>query len=101
MAVVRRVSGYGIGPLPHADDLMRHLEEGATTGRLPLADYVLALDAMPPAFVESMRAQWGNPEAEAEDDAFTFPVVRAKHLIVACRIRRSRVELRQCATSGG
>jgi cobaltochelatase CobN len=76
-------AGYDVGPLPHADKLMRHLEEGAATGRLTLADYVLALDAMPQAFVESMRAQWGNPEAEADDDAFVFPVVRAKHLIVA------------------
>ena len=65
------------------DELMRHLEEGASTERLTLADYVLALDAMPPAFVESMRAQWGNPEAEADDDAFTFPVARAGNLIVA------------------
>ncbi|MGB6174982.1 MAG: cobaltochelatase subunit CobN [Methylocella sp.] len=76
-------AGYDVGPLPRADKLMRHLEEGTTTGRLTLADYVLALDAMPPAFAESMRAQWGNPEAEAGDDAFTFPVARAKHLIVA------------------
>jgi cobaltochelatase CobN len=36
-----------------------------------------------PAFVESMRGQWGNPEAEADDGAFTFPVVRAGNLIVA------------------
>jgi cobaltochelatase CobN len=76
-----REAGYGIGPLPHADQLMRHLEEGTTAGSLTLADYVFALDAMPPAFVDSMRAQWGNPEEVA--DAFAFPVVRAKHLIVA------------------
>ncbi|MGH6841349.1 MAG: cobaltochelatase subunit CobN, partial [Methylocella sp.] len=62
---------------------MRHLEEGATAARLTLADYVLALDAMPKAFVESMRAQWGNPEAEADEGVFVFPTVRAKHLIVA------------------
>jgi len=78
-----REAGYDVGPFPHADELMRHLEEGASTERLPLADYVLALDAMPPAFVESMRAQWGNPEAEADEGAFAFPVVRAKNLIVA------------------
>ena len=78
-----REAGYGIGPLPRTDELMRHLEEGASTERLTLGDYVLALDAMPPAFVESMRAQWGNPAAEADDDAFTFRVVRAENLIVA------------------
>ena len=78
-----REAGYGIGPLPRTDELMRHLEEGTSTERLTLADYVLALDAMSPAFVESMRAQWGNPEEETDDDAFTFAVVRAKNLIVA------------------
>ncbi|MGA9216729.1 MAG: cobaltochelatase subunit CobN, partial [Methylocella sp.] len=76
-------AGYAVGPLPHADKLMRHLEEGTSAGRLKLADYVLALDAMPPAFVESMRAQWGNPEAAVDEGAFTFPVVRAENLIVA------------------
>jgi cobaltochelatase CobN len=78
-----REAGYGIGPLPRTDELMRHLEEGASTERLTLADYLLALDAMPPAFVESMRGQWGNPDAETDDGAFMFPVVRAKNLIVA------------------
>ncbi len=62
---------------------MRHLEDGASTERLTLADYVLALDAMPPAFVESMRAQWSNPEEEADEGAFAFKVVRAKKLVVA------------------
>ncbi|MGH6867544.1 MAG: cobaltochelatase subunit CobN, partial [Methylocella sp.] len=78
-----REAGYGIGPIPHTHKLMRHLEEGASTERLTLADYGLALDAMPPGFAEAMRAQWGSPEAEADDGAFTFPVVRAKNLIVA------------------
>ncbi|MGH6935257.1 MAG: cobaltochelatase subunit CobN, partial [Methylocella sp.] len=78
-----REAGYAIGPLPRADELMRHLEERTSTERLSLADYVLALDAMPKAFVESMRAQWSNPEAEADDDAFTFPVARAGNLLVA------------------
>jgi cobaltochelatase CobN len=76
-----REAGYDVGPIPHADELMCHLEQGASTERLTLADYVLALDAMPPAFVESMRAQWGNPEAD--EGAFAFPVVRAGNLIVA------------------
>jgi cobaltochelatase CobN len=81
IAGMLREAGYDVGAFPRADKLMRHLEEGTTTERLPLADYVLALDAMPPAFVESMRAQWGNPEAD--EGAFAFPVVRAGNLIVA------------------
>ncbi|MGH6835982.1 MAG: cobaltochelatase subunit CobN [Methylocella sp.] len=83
IANAMREAGYDIGPLPRTDELMRHLEEGTTTGSLKLADYVLALDAMPPAFVQSMRARWGSPEAEADDGAFAFPVVRANNLIVA------------------
>jgi cobaltochelatase CobN len=83
IASLLREAGYGIGPLPRADELMRHLEERGSTERLALADYVLALDAMPKAFVESMRAQWGSPEAEADDGVFTFPVARAENLIVA------------------
>jgi cobaltochelatase CobN len=82
-------AGYDVGPLPPANELMHHLEEGASVERLALADYVLALDAMPPAFVESMRAQWGNPEAEADNDAFTFPVMHAENLIVALQPDRS------------
>ncbi len=90
-----REAGYRIGPLPRTDELMRHLEEGTTTGRLTLADYVLALDAMPPSFMESMRAQWGNPEAEADDDAFTFPVARAENLIVALQPDRGTAATRK------
>ncbi|MGA7383170.1 MAG: cobaltochelatase subunit CobN, partial [Methylocella sp.] len=78
-----REAGYAIGPLPRTDELMRHLEESVTTARLKLADYVMALAAMPTAFVESMRAQWGNPDAEADDGVFTFSVARAENLIVA------------------
>ncbi|HEY8030947.1 MAG TPA: cobaltochelatase subunit CobN [Methylocella sp.] len=78
-----REAGYEIGPLPRTNKLMRHLEDGASIERLTLADYILALDAMPKAFVDSVRAQWGGPEAEADGDAFTFPVVRAGNLIVA------------------
>jgi cobaltochelatase CobN len=76
-------AGYDVGLLPNANELMCDLEEGSSTARLTLADYVLALDAMPKAFVDSVRAQWGKPEVEADDDAFVFPVVRAKNLIVA------------------
>ena len=98
-----REAGYDIGPLPRTDELMRHLEEGASTERLTLADYVLALDAMPPAFVESMRAQWGGPEAEADDDAFTFPVVRAGKFDrrIAARSRHCRTIARRTIITRG
>ncbi|MGH6848039.1 MAG: cobaltochelatase subunit CobN, partial [Methylocella sp.] len=83
IASFMREAGYDIGPLPRPDELMRHLEAGVSTERLTLAAYALALDAMPPAFVDSMRAHWGNPEAAADERAFAFPLVRAKNLFVA------------------
>lgn len=74
-------AGYEIGPLPH--DLMRHLEERGATEHLTLAAYSLALDAMPATFVQSVRESWGDPEAETDRGAFSFPVLRAGNLIVA------------------
>jgi cobaltochelatase CobN len=78
-----REAGYDIGPLPHSDALMRRLEEAAATECLTLADYASALDAMPPAFVQSVHAHWGAPDAEAHGGAFAFRVLRAKNLLVA------------------
>jgi cobaltochelatase CobN len=78
-----REAGYDIGPLPHPDELMRGLEEAAPGERLTLDDYVLALDGMPPEFVQSMLAHWGPPDAEAPGGAFAIPVLRAKNLLVA------------------
>ena len=95
IAASMREAGYAIGPLPRTNELMRHLEERASTERLTRAEYALALDAMPPAFVESMRAQWGNPEAVADEGAFVFPAVRAENLIVALQPDRGIVANRK------
>lgn len=81
IAGLMRKAGYDIGMLPPADALMRHLEAAAEG--LTLADYQSALDAMPQGFVRSVCAQWGPPDAAARDDRFTFPVLRAKNLLVA------------------
>jgi cobaltochelatase CobN len=85
IAGLLRNAGYGIGPLPHEDDLMRELEAGAATERLSLADYHDALRTMPPAFVETLRAQWGEPEADpaASSEEFSFSMLRAENFLVA------------------
>jgi len=77
-----REAGYDIGPLPHPDALMQHLEKVAPAERLTLSDYISVLDAMPPDFVQPMLAHWGPPDAEAPGGSFAFPVLRAKNLLV-------------------
>lgn len=89
IAHMLREAGYAIGPLPPDGELMRYLEANAETARYSLSDYALALEAMPPAFVGSIRAQWGAPEKEADGSAFIFPIVRAKNLIIALQPNRS------------
>ncbi|WOJ91012.1 cobaltochelatase subunit CobN [Methylocapsa polymorpha] len=85
IAALLREAGYDIGPLLHEDDLMRRLEAAAVTERLSLAAYAEALRAMPPDFVKSVRAQWGEPEEDerAHAGAFEFSILRAGHLLIA------------------
>ncbi len=85
IASLLREAGYDVGPLPHPDDLMRRLEAAAATERLSLADYTQALRAMPPAFVQSVAAQWGAPEEDerARAGAFEFSILRAGRLLIA------------------
>ncbi len=88
-----RNSGYDIGPLP--SDLMRCLEEKNVAEHLTLADYTLALDALPSAFVQSVRAAWGEPEAEADRGEFCFSVLRAGNLLVALQPDRGTASHRK------
>jgi len=85
IAALLHEAGYDIGTLPHEDDLMRRLEAAAVTGRLSLAAYAEALRAMPPTFIESVRAQWGEPEEDerAHVGAFEFSILRAGNLLIA------------------
>jgi cobaltochelatase CobN len=83
IADMLREAGYSIGPLPDSGQLMRHLEEAAPAASLTITDYLAALDAMPPVFVQSICAQWGPPDAAARDGGFSFSVLRAEHLLVA------------------
>lgn len=85
IAELLRRAGYDVGALPLENDLMRRLEDGPATERLSLTAYAQALRAMPPAFVKSIRAQWGAPEDDetARSGAFEFSILRANRLLIA------------------
>lgn len=89
IAAMLRDAGYDIGALPPADELMRCLEDRAFTVRVELADYALALEAMPAAFKDSIQTAWGSPEQEAQKGAFVFSILRAGNLIIALQPDRS------------
>jgi cobaltochelatase CobN len=76
--------GYSIGALPDADELMARLETEASE-RLSLADYEEALPDMPPAFVDTVSAAWGAPEADpaACGGFFSFSILRAENFCLA------------------
>jgi cobaltochelatase CobN len=92
IAELLRDVGYTIGSLPAAEDLMRHLENGATTERLSLADYKRALAAMPDAFVDSVTTTWGPPETDPHvvAGAFTFSILSAGNMLVALQPCRGK-----------
>ncbi|WGJ15474.1 cobaltochelatase subunit CobN [Methylocapsa sp. D3K7] len=95
IAKTLREAGYDIGLLPDSSQLMRGLENAAPTGRLTLAEYVAALEAMSPAFVQSTCAEWGPPGSAAQDGGFAFSVLRANNLLVAVQPDRGIAENRK------
>ncbi|MEJ0092149.1 MAG: cobaltochelatase subunit CobN [Methylocella sp.] len=78
-------AGYAMGALPDAVHLMRALETNGGSEQLSLADYKEALQTMPRSFVETLYAQWGEPEmdAAAHSGVFSFSVLRAENFLVA------------------
>ena len=95
IANAMREAGYSIEALPQADELMHRLEGAAVNECLTLADYTPALEAMPPAFVQSVYAQWGPPDAEVQDGAFSFSIVRAGNLLIALQPDRGSTATRK------
>jgi cobaltochelatase CobN len=95
IAHILKDAGYDIGTLPPTDELMRRLEDRSTTARFHLADYALALEAMPPAFVDSICGAWGRAGDEAEGDAFAFSIIRAGNLIIALQPDRGLLATRK------
>jgi cobaltochelatase CobN len=92
IAELLRDGGYTIGALPAADELMHHLEDGATTERLSLADYLRALADMPTTFVNSVTTTWGPPETDSHivAGAFTFSILNAGNMLVALQPCRGK-----------
>jgi cobaltochelatase CobN len=89
IAATLKGAGYVTGALPPAGELMRGLENGTTTVCFALENYLAAFEAMPPAFADSIRASWGNPEQETQGGAFLFRAIRAGNLIVALQPDRA------------
>jgi cobaltochelatase CobN len=88
IAATLREAGYSISMLPDPNALMRKLEEGDTAECFSLSDYSFALRQMPSKFVASIKTHWGNPEEEAQEGAFAFPIVRTGNLIIALQPNR-------------
>ncbi len=88
IAATLREAGYFVSLLEDPGTLMRKLEEGDPAARLPLADYKLGLQQLPQKFVGSICAHWGSPDEETQGNAFVFPIVRAKNLIIALQPSR-------------
>ncbi len=81
-----------------APSLMRMLEEGVHSARLPLEDYRRKFEALPPGFVTSVRDAWGEPEQDptCRDDAFHFSCIESGKLVVALQPDRgARAERRE------
>ncbi len=93
-AIARHLAGEGfdVAPLPAGADLMGALTAGAATAVMGVADYCRALTRMPRAFVASVEAAWGAPEADAavEDGSFRFRLVRAGKMVMAVQPDRGR-----------
>jgi cobaltochelatase CobN len=88
IAAALREAGYFVSPLEDPGTLMRKLEEVDPAACLPLADYKLGLEQMPQKFVGSIKTHWGSPDEETRGNAFVFPIVRAKNLIIALQPNR-------------
>ncbi|NYZ15168.1 cobaltochelatase subunit CobN [Azospirillum sp. RWY-5-1] len=84
-------AGYATGPAgPLADAL--------STGSLswPLADYRMALTALPPALRSDLEVAWGDPEEDSDcrDGIFRFRAVRRGNALVALQPERGEPRVR-------
>jgi cobaltochelatase CobN len=69
---------------------------GASPASLPLARYREALDDLPPAFVASIFARWGEPEddPDCKEGAFAFNALRAGRSLIALQPDRGHAQAR-------
>ena len=87
-----RREGFAIGDLPDPGVLMARLTEGAPVPTLGLAAYVRGLERLPPAFVASLDAAWGEPgqDPDVVEGTFAFRILRCGELIVSIQPDRGR-----------
>lgn len=89
--------GYSIDALPGAAELISALSTGALQPVMTLAEYEEKLRALPAAFAERIRAEWGDPadDPALDDGAFQFRFVRAGRLVIAVQPDRGRFHTRK------
>jgi cobaltochelatase CobN len=90
-------AGYAIDAPIVSDGLIARLEARDTCEVYSFADYRAALENLPRAFVESLLAAWGDPEADpaAASDGFCFAILRCGNLLVALQPDRGRSSSRK------
>ncbi|HTV45747.1 MAG TPA: cobaltochelatase subunit CobN [Stellaceae bacterium] len=99
VAVAARLAreGYAVDLAADEASLIAALSAGEADAVLSVAEYRLRLAALPAAFVDRLRAAWGEPDSDAavEGAAFRFRVVRAGKLVIAVQPDRGRAVSRK------
>ncbi|MBS7697717.1 MULTISPECIES: cobaltochelatase subunit CobN [unclassified Chelatococcus] len=85
-------AGYAADTTVPAEAILPRLEAGTERAALSLSRYRDWLAATPQAFRDAVTAAWGEPEDDAAlaEGAFSFPVMRAGHVVLALQPERGR-----------
>ncbi len=81
-----QAAGYAVADMPDGSpELLQHLERGAETPALPLADYERLLAQLPAAIADEITTAWGTAESDPDfrDGAFRFRGARFGNITVA------------------
>jgi cobaltochelatase CobN len=89
-------AGYRVARVA-AEAVLPHLEAGRERARLTLAAYEAWLAATPAPFREAVIGAWGGPEDDPAftSDGFSFPILRAGHVVVVLQPERGRTAERK------
>jgi cobaltochelatase CobN len=91
-------AGYAVEHV-NAGAVLRHLEAGRERAHLPLSAYEAWLAATPATFRAAVMGAWGRPEDDPvfTSDGFSFPVLRAGHMVIALQPERGRAADRKAS----
>ena len=91
--ILRELSAQGYAVTPQDDIGPRLMSENIS---LPLADYRIALTALPSALRDPLDAAWGAPEEDpdCQNGAFRFKAIRAGKALIALQPERGEVKTR-------